>query len=62
MLTRPLLAVLCLGVLTTALPANMSAQSDLERYEIPVALAYSVGGKKTFSPIAHAALLKFDPR
>jgi len=32
MLTRPLLAVLCLGVLTTALPANMSAQSDLDAF------------------------------
>ncbi len=35
---------------------------DLERYEIPVALAYSVGKTKTYTPIASAALAKLDPR
>jgi hypothetical protein len=32
MLTRPLLALLCIGFLTAALPANMSAQSDLDAF------------------------------
>jgi len=32
MLTRPLLAVLCLGFLATGMPAHLSAQSDLDAF------------------------------
>ena len=32
MLTRPLLAVLCLGFLAAAVPADISAQSDLDAF------------------------------
>ena len=32
MLTRPLLAVLCLGFLATGMPAQLSAQSDLDAF------------------------------
>ena len=35
---------------------------DLERYEIPVALAYSVGKTKTWTAIASVPLAKLDPR
>jgi hypothetical protein len=34
----------------------------LERYEIPVALVYSLGKTQAFRPIASEALLKLDPR
>jgi hypothetical protein len=34
----------------------------LDRYELPVALVYSVGGAFTWSPIASAPLLRLDPR
>ena len=35
---------------------------DVDRYEIPVALAYTVAKTKTFSPIASEPLLAFDAR
>ena len=34
----------------------------LDRYELPVALVYSLGKAQAFSPIASEALLKLDPR
>jgi hypothetical protein len=34
----------------------------LERYEVPVALVYSLGKSQAFRPIASDALNKLDPR
>ena len=34
----------------------------LDRYELPIALSYSLGKAPTWSPIASARLLKLDPR
>jgi hypothetical protein len=41
---------------------EVTVHYDLDRYEVPVALAYAVGKTKTFSPIASATLTKFDAR
>jgi hypothetical protein len=42
--------------------AEVTITYTLDRYEIPVALVYSVGGAFTWSPIASAPLLKLDAR
>lgn len=49
----------------TLLSANeveVTMTFTLDRYELPVALVYTVGGKFTWSPVASAPLLKLDPR
>jgi len=49
-------------VLLSGNEAEVSMTFTLDRYELPVALVYSVNGKFTWSPIASAPLLKMDPR
>ena len=49
----------------TLLSANeveVSMTCTLDRYELPVALVYTLGGKFTWSPVASAPLLKIEPR
>ncbi len=42
--------------------AEVTMTFTLDRYELPVALVYSVAGKFTWSPVASGPLLKMDPR
>lgn len=42
--------------------AEVTVAYTLERYELPVALVYSVGKSATFSPIASEPLIRMDPR
>ncbi|MFO0757683.1 MAG: hypothetical protein U0359_14395 [Byssovorax sp.] len=51
----------CKG-LDKANDVDVTVQYTIDRYEIPVALTYSLGKTMTFSPIASAKLTKFDIR
>jgi hypothetical protein len=48
--------------LLTANDVEVTMTFTLDRYELPVALVYSLGGKFTWSPVASLPLLKMDPR
>ena len=48
--------------LLTANEVEVTMTFTLERYELPIALVYSLGGKFTWSPVASAPLLAMDPR
>lgn len=48
--------------LLTSNEVQVTMTFTLERYELPIALVYSLGGKFTWSPVASASLLGMDPR
>jgi len=52
----------CKSLITGGDDLEVTITYTLDRYEIPVALAYSVGGEFTWSPIASAPLVRLDPR
>ncbi len=52
---------LCKG-LEKANDVEVTLTYSLDRYELPIALSYSLGKSPSFSPIASARLSKLDPR
>ncbi|MRG95396.1 hypothetical protein [Polyangium spumosum] len=52
----------CKALVTGSDDLEVTITYTLDRYEIPVALVYSLAGEFTWSPIASAPLLKLDPR
>lgn len=50
------------AILESSETTELVVTYDLDRYEVPIALAYTAAKNKTFSPIASTALVKFDAR
>jgi len=52
----------CKALVTGSDDLEVTITYTLDRYEIPVALVYSLGGDFTWNPIASGPLLRIDPR